>query len=74
MHPKDRKASAEAMMASLGLGCIAGGGLLLCNAGLTGAAQASSFGDVGAIIPALPGLLILCGTALLGVALIRIGG
>lgn len=61
-------------MASLGLGCLAVGSILLCNSDKVGAALTGGLGSVGGIIPALPGLLVFCGTALLGLALIRHAG
>lgn len=56
---------------ALGLGGLVAGTYMWVNADSTVPALTIGLGSFGAIAPALPGMLMLVGTALLGVALIR---
>jgi hypothetical protein len=60
------------MTARIGLGSIAAGGYLAVNIDRTKMAFVDVLSGFGEIVPALPGLLALFGTALLGLALIQI--
>jgi len=62
------------MMARIGLGSIATGGYLSLYPDRMQGALVDVPDGLREIIPALPGLLGLLGTALLGVALIRVMG
>ncbi len=59
------------MTGTLGLGSVLAGTYLWFNAGNTLPALTGSLGSLGFCAPAIPGLLMLLGTALLGFALIR---
>jgi len=56
------------MIGALGIGGLAAGAILWANAD---SPLEASLGHLGSIATAVPGLLILMGTALLGFALIR---
>lgn len=58
-------------MGSFGLGSVFAGTCLWFNADSIVPALSGSLGSLGYCAPALPGVLMLLGTALLGVALIR---
>ncbi len=62
------------MSGIFGLGSMAAGTCLWFNAESVLPALSGSLGSLGYCAPAVPGLLMLLGTALLGVALIRMQG
>lgn len=59
------------VMGSLGLGSVFAGTCLWVSADRVLPALSDGLGSLGYCAPALPGVLMLLGTALLGVALIR---
>lgn len=58
-------------MGSIGLGSVFTGTCLWFNADSVMPALSRGMGSLGYCAPALPGIFLLLGTALLGVALIR---